>query len=143
MLDDLQESMRLDVLEDVLLVEPTNFVKCRPKFASLVDIDLACLLSVGLSKLLLDVVSLDSLDEDSAFRSQVGGAVEAEIGGKVNFVWVEEVGVRVGSKVDRSTFPVDLERIGFARKSGERWAVVRQGAEVLVFPSNSLCCIRC
>ena len=87
--------MRLDVLDDVLLVEPTDFVECRPKFASLVDIDLACLLSIGLSELLFDFESLNSLDEDSAFRSQVGSTVEAKVGGEVNFIWMKKVGVRV------------------------------------------------
>lgn len=95
MLDDQQESVHLDVLDDVLLVEPTDFVECRPKFAGLVDIDLACLLSIGLSEFLFDFESLDSLDEDSAFRGQVGSTVETKVGGKVNLVWVKKVGVRV------------------------------------------------
>lgn len=98
-----------DKLLDVLGVEPANLVEGLPKLACLVDVNLAGLLSIRLSEFLVNSKRLNSLDEDSAFRSQVGGAVEAEIGCQVDLVGVKKMSMRVGLEIDRRTFPVNLE----------------------------------
>lgn len=56
----------LEVFLDPLLVQPADLVECLPQLAGLVDVDLAGLLGIGLSELLANSESFDSLDEDSS-----------------------------------------------------------------------------
>lgn len=99
------------MLLDPLGVQPADLVKCLPQLACFVDVNLASLLSISLPELFANCKSFDSLDEDSSLRGEVSGAIEAKIGGKGNFVRVEEVGMRVVLQINWSTFPIDLERV--------------------------------
>ena len=53
-----------EVLHDPLGIQPSNLIKCLPELAGFIDINLASLLGICLSKFLANLVSFDSLDED-------------------------------------------------------------------------------
>lgn len=128
----------LQELSDPMFLEPVNLVECLPQFAGFVDINLACLLGVCLSELFVDAERVETLHEDSTFRREIGCTVKAKIGGKRDLIRVEQVCVRIVPKIDGSPLPVDLERVWFVGEAGDRWAVIRQGREVLVLACNSL-----
>lgn len=56
----------LKIFLDPLLIQPADLVECLPQLACLVDVNLAGLLGVGLSELLANSISFNSLDEDSS-----------------------------------------------------------------------------
>ncbi len=115
-----------------------DFVECLPELACLVDINLASLLSISLSKFFANLVCFKSLEEDATFRREVSCTVETEIGSEHEFVWMEKVSELVVPEIDRRAFPVDLERIGLVWKSVQRRANVSERHEVLVFTSDFL-----
>lgn len=121
-----------------MVFEPVNLIKCLPQLAGFVDINLASLLCVGLSELLVDPKSVKTLNEDSTLGGEIGCTIKAKVGGEGDLVWVEKVGVRIVTKINGSTLPVDLERVGFVREARDRWAVIRQGGEVLILSRHSL-----
>jgi hypothetical protein len=88
-----------------------------PEFASLVDINLASLLCICLPELFANLVSLNSLDEDPTLGGEICGTVETEISCEGDLIWMEEMIVWIVSEVNRSTLPVDFERVGFVRKA--------------------------
>ena len=84
-------------------IQPTNLLEDCPEFASFVNINLAGLLGVSLSEFFVDFQTLDSFDEDSAFGSEVGCAVESEITSEEKFIGVEKMGLRIGSEINWCT----------------------------------------
>ena len=79
----------LQVFPDPFGIKPSNFVECRPKLAGLIDINLASLLSIGLPELFVDSQRINSLDEDSPLRCEIGSAIETKISGKQDLIGVE------------------------------------------------------
>jgi hypothetical protein len=113
-----------------------------PEFAGFIDINLASLLGICLPKLLANPISFDSLDEDPTLGSEICGTVETEIGCEGNLIRMEEMKVWIVSKVNWSTFPINLERVGLVGEAPEWRAVIWKRAEVLVFSSDSLSSVR-
>jgi hypothetical protein len=109
-----------------------------PEFAGLVDINLTGLLGIRLPKLLANLVSLNSLDENPTLGGEICSTVEAEIGCEIDLVRVKEMSVGVEFEINRSAFPIDFEGVGFVWKARNRRAVIWERAEVLVFSSDSL-----
>jgi hypothetical protein len=116
-IDDATHIASSDILHNPFGVQPSNLIKCLPKFASLIDINLASLLCICLPKLFANLVSLNSLDEDPTLGGEICGTVKTEIGCEGDLIWMEEMIMWIVSEVDRSTLPVDFERVGFVRKA--------------------------
>jgi hypothetical protein len=116
-IEDATNIISSDELRNPFRVQPSNLVKCLPELASLIDINLAGLLGIRLSKFLANPESLDSLDEDPTLGGEICGTVEAEVGCEINLVWVEQVGVWIVLEINRSAFPIDFERVGFVWKA--------------------------
>lgn len=100
-------------LPDPVVFEPVNLVEGLPQFAGFVDINLACLLCVCLSEFFVDAKSIETFHEDSTFGREIGRTIKAKIGGKSDLVRVEKVCMRIITKINWSTLPVDLERVWF------------------------------
>jgi len=122
-----QSRLTLDVLLDPFGVKPSDLLVCLPELGCLVDVDLAGLLSIRLSELLLDSQCVNSSLEDSALRGQVGGAIEAKVRSEEDLVWVKEMSVRVVAEINGSASPVNLEGVGLVRQAVERWREIVEG----------------
>lgn len=80
---------------DELLIKPTNLLVCLPELGSLVDINLASLLRVGLSEFHALPGALYLLLEDSPLGGEIRSARKAENGSQLNLGGVKEVAVRI------------------------------------------------
>lgn len=120
-------------LKEVFFLEPSNPLEGCPEFASLVDVDLASLLTIGLSELLASLQAFDASEEDATLTSEICGAIESKNGGESDFVGMEQADIRIVAKINWSTFPLDLERIGSIWKSVDVGATVFKKAVELVF----------
>jgi len=101
-------------LREMATIEPTNFLIRLPQLASLVDIDLARLLSIRLAELLSDSQGVDTGLEDASFAAQVCSARKSERGSKIEFSLVQEVSIRVIGEIEDLTLPVCLEDLAVA-----------------------------
>ena len=108
-IDDATNIISSDELRNPFRIQPSNLVKCLPELASLIDINLASLLGIRLSKFLTNLESLDSLDEDATLGGEVCGTIKAEVGCEINLVGVKEVSVWIVLEINRSTFPINFE----------------------------------
>ena len=116
-----------------LLVEPPDTVKRYPQLGRLVDVNLARLLGVRLAKLFTNVGTTQTALKDAPLTREVGGAVEAEGGGQLELVAVQQAAVRVAVVRDRVALPLDAQAAGpVGVERAERRAVVGHGLEVLV-----------
>lgn len=127
----------LDVALDPFWIKPADFLVCLPEFGRLVNVNLASLLSICLSELLLNSQCVDTCPEDSALRRQVSCAIEAKVRSKKDLVRVEKVAMRVVTKIDGSSAPVNFERVGLVRQAIERWREIIEELEVFVLARNS------
>lgn len=110
---------RLEDLSKMRRIEPTHFVIGRPQFTGLVDINLAGLLSVGLSELLVDSQSVQASLEDTSFAAEIGCAAKTKGGCKVEFGFVEQVTVGIVGEIEQIVArPVGFERLGIVLWQG-------------------------
>lgn len=121
------------------LLQPPHLLKRHPKLTRLVYINLARLLRICLPELFLALSSspgsertLQSGKEDATLGCQIRSAVETEVAGEENLVWVEKVTVWIRSEVKRRAFPFNLQRVWTVWKRGEWWATVNECAEIFV-----------
>lgn len=99
----------------VTLVEPADLVEGRPELASLIDIDLASLLSIRLSKLLTDPKSIETGFEDPPLATKVCSAAQAKCAREVDLCLVEHISIWVVRKVeDVAAGPVCFEDLWIA-----------------------------
>ena len=83
----------LEVLAGVNRIEPAHFVESSPELASLVDIDLACLLSISLPEFLSDAQCGQASLKYPSLAAQVGGAGQTKDGRDIDFRLVEHMTV--------------------------------------------------
>jgi len=102
----------LDELSKPLCLQPSYFLKGAPKLTSLIDINLASLLTIRLPKLLSSLQALYSSNEDSPLARQICCTVESEVGGQSDLIGMEEMYARVFAEINRGTFPFDFQGIG-------------------------------
>jgi hypothetical protein len=117
--------VHLEILAEVVRVEPADLLIRRPEFAGLVDVDIASLLGVRLAKLLADLQALSAGLEDTALAAEVGRAAEAERCGKADFALVQHMAIGIFGEIEHGAPPISLEALGVVLgKSVERRAVV-------------------
>ena len=80
--------------------EPANLVVGGPQLASLIDIDLASLLSIGLSELLANPKSVQASLEDASLAAEISGTAQAECAGKIDLGFVEHVSIGVIGQIE-------------------------------------------
>ena len=72
------------MVDEILWIKPTHFVINGPKFAGLVDVDLASLLGVSLAELFANFQSFDASLENATLAAEVGRARKTKRAGQWN-----------------------------------------------------------
>jgi hypothetical protein len=119
-------------LAEVVGVEPADLVVRLPELAGLVDVNLAGLLGIRLAELLADAQGLDAGLEHASFAAQIGCAIEAERGGKMQLSLVQHVAVGVIGQIQHRAFPLGLERLAVALEGLEGRREIRECVVVSV-----------
>ena len=114
-----------EILLEVRLVEPSNFVVGGPQLAGLIDIDLASLLSICLSEFLANLQSVETSVEDASLAAHVSCTIQAERASKVDLCLMKHVAVRIiGEIEDVIALPVRLESLCIALRKCRCWRCV-------------------
>lgn len=97
-------------------IEPAHLVKSSPKFGGLVNVNLACLLSISLAEFLAGSKALETPLKDATLAGEVGGAVKSQIAREQDLVRVQKMCMGITAQVNRLALPINLERIGAGGK---------------------------
>ena len=92
-------SGRLEELREVVASKPAHPIVSSPELARFVDINLAGLLTVRLSKFLADAKSVKSGHENASLAAEIGSAGKPQCRCKVHLRPVEEMTMRVATEV--------------------------------------------
>ena len=103
-------------LDEMLLSQPSHFLKCSPQLRCLVYINFAGLLTIRLPELFANLQALNSCNEDATLAGEVGGAVEAEVSSKSDFVLVEKMSEGIRAKINWGSSPFNFQGVWSIRK---------------------------
>lgn len=106
----------LEVGRHPVLVEPTDLVKSSPQLGCFININLAGLLRIRLTKFFPGVEALKTSNEHPSLAREISCAIKSKVGSERNLIRMQEIAMWVVAQIDGSSLPVHLETIRLVRE---------------------------